>query len=311
MNYLLDSTHKQLLDSLLASYCLCSTVQFPTRIQNNSHCAIDNIFINKFKFSNFLLYPITKRLSHHDGRSIIMRNMLEQNYNTYFYFNWKMDKFSIIDFNTKLSYESWEDIFAENNANAIFNNFFNMYLRIFYSTFPFKNVHHKSCNKAWLTPGIKILCINKRKLFLIQRNSNDPNLTNCYKRYCRILTSVIKLAKKRYYNSILTYSNNKTKATWNIIKNTSYIKPNTHNITSINANGYLSFNGQIVAETFNKYFVWVAQNIHVNNHNVNASSNHENPISYLSRAFNQLFPTYLLTSWSRVLLEKLTSKLCS
>ena len=166
-----------------------------------------------------------------------------------------MDKFSIIDFNTKLSYESWEDIFAENNANAIFNNFFNMYLRIFYSTFPFKNVHHKSCNKAWLTPGIKILCINKRKLFLIQRNSNDPNLTNCYKRYCRILTSVIKLAKKRYYNSILTYSNNKTKATWNIIKNTSYIKPNTHNITSINANGYLSFNGQIVAETFNKYFV--------------------------------------------------------
>ena len=36
--------------------------------------------------------------------------------------------------------------------------------------------------------------------------------------------------------------------------------------------------------------VSVAQNIHVNNHNVNALSNHENPISYLSRAFNQPFP---------------------
>jgi hypothetical protein len=87
MNSLLDSMHKQLLDSLLASYCLCSTVQFPTRIQNNSHSAIDNIFINTFKFGNFLLYPITNRLSHHDGRSIIMRNILEQNYNTYFCFN--------------------------------------------------------------------------------------------------------------------------------------------------------------------------------------------------------------------------------
>jgi len=105
-----------------------------------------------------------------------MRNILEQNCNTYFHFNKKVDKFSIVDFNAKLSYGSWDDIFAENNVNTIFNNFLNMYLRIFYSSFPLKKVHHKSCNKAWLTPGIKISCINKRKLFLIQRNSNDPNL---------------------------------------------------------------------------------------------------------------------------------------
>ena len=152
----------------------------------------------------------------------------------------KIDKFSIVDFNAKLSYESWEDIFTENNVNTIFNYFLNMYLRIFYSSFPLKKVHHKSCNKAWLTPGIKTSCINKRKLFLIQRNCIDPNLTNYYKTYCTILKSVIKLAKKRYYNSILTCSKNKTKTTWNIIKNTSNIKTNTQNITSINVNGNLS-----------------------------------------------------------------------
>ena len=166
-----------------------------------------------------------------------------------------------------------------------------MYLTIFYSSVPLKRFHHKSCNKARLTRGIKTSCIHKRKLFFNSElsNSNDPKLTNYYKRYCRILTSAIKLAKKRYYNSILNYSNNKT--TWNIIKNTSNIKPNTLNITSINVNGNLSFNGQIIAETFNKYFVSVAQNIHVNNHTANAPSNHENPISYLSRAFNQPFPS--------------------
>jgi capsular polysaccharide biosynthesis protein len=69
------------------------------------------------------------------------------------------------------------------------------------------------------------------------------------------------------------------------------MKPNTHNITSINVNGNVSFNSQTIAETFNKHFVSDAQNIHVNNHNVNALSNYENPISYLSRAFNQPFPT--------------------
>jgi len=75
MNYLSDSTHKQLLDSLLASYGLSSTVQFPTRIHNNSHSAIDNIFINTLKFSVFSLYPITNGLSDHDAQSIIMRNI--------------------------------------------------------------------------------------------------------------------------------------------------------------------------------------------------------------------------------------------
>jgi hypothetical protein len=80
-----------------------------------------------------------------------------------------------------------------------------MYLRLFYSSFPLKNVQYKSRNKEWLTPGIKISCINKRKVFLLQRNSNGPNLTNYYERYCRILTSVIKLAKQRYYDTMTAF----------------------------------------------------------------------------------------------------------
>jgi len=93
INYLIDSTYKQLLDSLLASYCLCSTVQYPTRVQNNSYSATDNIFINTFKFSNFSLYPIINGLSDHDAQSIIMHNILQQNCNPYFYFNQKLTNF--------------------------------------------------------------------------------------------------------------------------------------------------------------------------------------------------------------------------
>ena len=92
-------------------------------------------------------------------------------------------------------------------------------------------------------------------------------------------------------------------------KNTSNIKPNTQNITSINVNGNLSFNGQIIGETFNKYFVSVAQNIHMYNHNVNASHNHENPISYLSRAFHQPFPTINIKCVSSKEIEDVTKSL--
>jgi len=45
---------------------------------------------------------------------------------------------------------------TENDVNTIFNNFLNTYLRIFHSSFLLKKVHHKSCKKAWSTPGIKI-----------------------------------------------------------------------------------------------------------------------------------------------------------
>jgi len=83
----------------------------------------------------------------------------------YFYYNRKIDKLSIIDFNTKLSYKSWEDLFTENDLNTIFNNFLNTYLRIFHSSFPLKKLHHKSCKKAWLTPGIKISCTKKKETF--------------------------------------------------------------------------------------------------------------------------------------------------
>jgi len=47
----------------------------------------------------------------------------------------------------------------------------------------------------------------------------------------------------------------------------------------------------------------------VNNHNVNALSNYENPISYLSRAFNQPFPTVNLKCVSSKEIEDITKSL--
>jgi len=54
INYLNDNYKKQLLNILLASFCLHRTVQFPTRILYNSPTATDNIHNNKFKNDNFI-----------------------------------------------------------------------------------------------------------------------------------------------------------------------------------------------------------------------------------------------------------------
>lgn len=72
INYLNDNYMKQLFDSLLASNCLYSTVQFPTRILNNSSTAINNIFINKFKKDNFTMYPLVNGLSDMMSRLLLL-----------------------------------------------------------------------------------------------------------------------------------------------------------------------------------------------------------------------------------------------
>jgi hypothetical protein len=88
------------------------------------------------------------------------------------------------------------EIFTERNVDTIFNKFLNTYLRIFYHSFPYKKSHHNHNNKAWITAGIKISSQYNRDLYLICNSTKDPKLKNHYKTYCRILTEVIKTAKK-------------------------------------------------------------------------------------------------------------------
>jgi len=91
--------------------------------------------------------------------------------------------------------ESWEDIFEGSDTNVIFNNFLDIYLKIFNACFT-KSKHNSAHRyNPWITRGIKISCQNKRILYMRCRGSNDMNLRLRYKRYCKILTD-IKTAQK-------------------------------------------------------------------------------------------------------------------
>jgi len=60
---------------LLLSYNLYGTVNFPTRIHNNSITAIDNIFIYKVKYENYSIHPLVNGLSDHDAQIIKINNI--------------------------------------------------------------------------------------------------------------------------------------------------------------------------------------------------------------------------------------------
>ena len=50
----------------------------------------------------------------------------------------RIDMNSVLDFQYKLGFETWNSIFDSNNVNSVFNSFLTIYLRIFYSSFPLK-----------------------------------------------------------------------------------------------------------------------------------------------------------------------------
>ena len=123
----------------------------------------------------------------------------------------KFIKFSISQFAINLSYEKWDNIFIEENVNIVFNNFHNIYLRIFNSSFPLEKIYSTQNNKPWLTIRIKTSCQHKRELYLISRDSINSKLKAHYKSYCLILSTVIKAAKQLYCNNKISKSNSKIK----------------------------------------------------------------------------------------------------
>jgi len=184
------------------------------------------------------------------------------------------------------SYENWDDVFQGNDVNEIFNNFHNTYLRIFHTSFPIKKIYKLPKTKPWLTNGIKTSCANKRNLYITYRNSKDPNFKHYYKKYCRILSSTIAAAKKRYFNDKIINSTNTSKTTWNIIKTVTNKRITTDSATSININNNLITNPITIADAFNTYFSSVAGNL-LNNLPGIFNTVNTNPLEYLKNNYSK------------------------
>jgi hypothetical protein len=233
----------------LASFNLFSTVTFPTRIATNSSTLIDNIYID-INSCNFTVYPLINGLSDHDAQIIELTNLININPKNHYTFTTRIDSKSTLTFIDLFSYENWEKVFLEDNVNLIFNNFLNTYLRIFNASFPVVKRKESIKPNPWLTTGIRISCTTKRSLYVIYRNSMDPNYKIYYKKCCKILSSVIRAAKKMHFDSLIQKSTNKIKTTWNIVKSL------TNNKTITNKTNIKDFNKyQKTENAFNQYFL--------------------------------------------------------
>jgi len=117
----------------------------------------------------------------------------------------------------KLSHETWEQVFDGNDVNKIFNSFLNIFLRIYYSSFPLTQVKSKMNQNSWITPGIITSCKHKRQQYKELQNNNNATLASYCRDYSRILSMFIRKAKRMEHDKLILNSHNKVKTNWDII----------------------------------------------------------------------------------------------
>jgi hypothetical protein len=121
------------------------------------------------------------------------------------------------------------------DIDSKFNTFLNIFFRLFEASFPIKTQKKVFENNEWITKGIKTSCRYKRELYLNCRSNDNQIMKIHYRKYCRILTQIIKEAKRMHYNKQLLESDNKVKVVWKIVKKET-VKVSKEDVTPINKN---------------------------------------------------------------------------
>jgi hypothetical protein len=174
--------------------------------------------MDKGKNAKYTISPIYNGLSDHDAQLLVLHDAIINNQIPHSTIIQQIIESNIAQFKLNLSYENWTETFTEDNIDINFKNFLNTYLRIFNCTFPYKRIYPNRNRNAWITKSIRISCKRKEALYILSKNTQNPNLRSHYKTYSKMLSEVIRTAKKMHYNNLFNRSHNKVKTMWNFVK---------------------------------------------------------------------------------------------
>jgi hypothetical protein len=276
INFLEESSRKSQLLALLQSYNLFHTVLFPTRVTVTNSSSIDNIFIDTTRSNSYEITSVRNGLSDHDAQCLFLKNINSLNKKAQVTTRRLINKVSVTQFLNKLSNEVWDNIYSLHDVNEIFNAFLNRFLLTYESFFTKHNSTNNYKDNGWLTTGIRISCRRKESLFILYRTNSNYLFKSYYKTYSMILRRVIREAKRKYYNQLISIANNKTKTTWNIIKSESGKSNNLNKerLPQIFLNNNKKINTKEAAHNFNKFFSSVSDNLNIKKTNVFTAMSH-------------------------------------
>lgn len=207
-----DNKVKLFLD-MLATFDLRPSIQAPTRISATSSTTIDNIFINTLDYESRV---IKNGLSDHFGIGIrIPTDYKQKNVNN------KLECRIICDeklqqFKVMISELNWNQIIIEENPNLSASKFIKQFVQILDVIYPKKLHNRKAPMNVWINEDLRTRSRIKRQLYegMLEGYVTDET----YKQYKVDLKMRISEAKKCAHSTYILNSNNKVKATWELVK---------------------------------------------------------------------------------------------
>jgi len=133
-----------------------------------------------------------------------------------------------------------------------------------------------------------------------------------YKKYCKILSKVVLAAKHMHFNKIIQNSENKIKSTWKIINEEKGKFKDSQNMKFLRINNKTVFNQEAMANTFNNYFLSVADSLCKD---FKAVDNNMTPLHYLqnnlTKPENKMKWKYVTTYELEQIIKSLNLKTCT
>ena len=259
INLLNQNSHvgTEMFIDLIYSFGLYPLINRPTRVTLGSSTLIDNIYSNMFKKSTngILVNDISDHLPIF---SCIDYGHITKNKSKVYKHVRKITDEAIRAINDHLKDVNWNTIYNETDVNTEYSQFLYVVKESYDKYCPRKKIRidNKTRDKPWLTKNLIKCC--KKKFILYKQFINNRTQENeqRFKNYRNMLTTILKLTEKRYYNDLLQRHKGSVKESWNIL-NKIIKKNNSHTTVPryfVGENNKKVINGKEIANGFNNFF---------------------------------------------------------
>lgn len=238
-----------------------STINNYTRIQNESRSCIDHIFLQDKKGSVSTINPIILETDITDHSATILQLLFEMQSDKNKTVSVSKDVLNYEKLNSSLASETWLEIYSENDVGLAVDKFLTKLEKYIGENTGL--VKYKQTKKSpWITNGLIKSISMKNKLY--RSAKNNPTLDNMgnYKRHRNLLNTLIRAAKKDYYqNQILSGNDRSSKKIWECV-NKICKKGGTQNVHQIRTQaGIVLSQERTIADTFLNYFTNIGKTL--------------------------------------------------
>ena len=151
------------------------------------------------------------------------------------------------------------------DPNEAYNDFIEEYSRIYNTCFPLKVLKGKQVNKffsPWLSPGLLKSVNKKNRLHKKFVSSPSASSETKYQAYKNKLTHLIRIAKRKYYDSKFENARNDLKTTWKLLNEVINKRKSKSSLpTSFKSEGRTLTDPMEIADRFCKYFTNIGPNL--------------------------------------------------